>query len=448
MGLGLVLLLIAINGFFVAGEFALVAVNRSRVESQAAQGNRRARRLAGRLRDLSFELSGAQLGITVTSLIIGALAESTVAEFLSPVLTALGINSTTVILGIALVVATLLQMVLGELFPKNLALARPYPTAIRVGLPMASVNRFLGPVIRLFNSAANWTVRLMGIEPREELEGLRSLQELEMIVRASSEEGELDRAEETLLTRAIGFVDQTAADAMVARVDVLGVASSATVADVRSLALDSGHSRFPVFEGDLDTITGVVYVKDTLTVTRPHHQTTAVEAIVSPAQIVPESMPLDKLLLELQRVRRTMAVVVDEYGGTAGIVTIEDIVEELLGDIHDEHDEPGEGSQAPTGTVTGRMHRREVEELTGFEWPAGNYETLNGYVTARLEGFPRVGDVVEAHGYRIEVITVDGSLADLLTIRRAKNTGEPRTAGDIQNTPGVIDRDLPGSSEE
>lgn len=395
----------------------MVAVNRSRVESHASQGDRKARRLLTRLKDLSFELSGAQLGITVTSLIIGALAESTVAELLSPGLTALGISSATVVLGIALVVATLLQMVLGELFPKNLALARPYPVAIRVGLPMASVNRLLGPVIRFLNSAANRTVRLLGIEPHEELAGLRSLQELELIVRASSAEGELDDQEETLLTRAIGFVEHRAADAMVARVDVVGVSADATLFELRALAVQTGHSRFPVFQTDLDSVIGVAYVKDTLAIPRVRHASMPVREIAGTAQVVPESMPLDSLLLELQRVQKSLAIVVDEYGGTAGIVTIEDIVEEILGDIQDEYDDPGPGPARPSDTVSGAMNRREVEELTGFEWPPGNHETMSGFVTATLERFPRTGDVFESKGYRIEVVTVEDHVAGVLRVR-------------------------------
>ena len=202
------MVLIALNGFFVAGEFSLVAVNRSRVESRAEEGDRRASRLLRRIRHLSFELSGAQLGITVTSLVVGAIAEPTVAELLQPVFSSIGIDSHGVAIGTALVLATIAQMVLGELFPKNLAIARPYRTALTVGVPMGVLNALLRPIIRLFNASANWTVRLLGIEPRDELAGLRSLQELEMIVRASSAEGELDEQETSLLTRAIAFVEK------------------------------------------------------------------------------------------------------------------------------------------------------------------------------------------------------------------------------------------------
>jgi CBS domain containing-hemolysin-like protein len=391
-----------------------VAVNRSRVESLAAEGDRRAQRLLTRLRELSFELSGAQLGITATSLVLGAIAEPTVARLVEPALEGVGIEAPGVSVAIALVLATIFQMVLGELFPKNLAIARPYPVAIRVGLPAAWVNGLLRPLISFFNRSANWTVSRLGIEPRDELEGLRSLQELELIVRASSAEGELDEHETSLLTRAIAFVEKDATDAMIPRVSVVGVAADASVDDLRALSIESGHSRFPVYDGDLDNVTGIAYVKDTFAVPIDERATTPVSSMAAPALVVPESMHLDSLLIELQTAGRSMAIVVDEYGGTAGIVTVEDIVEEILGDIEDEYDETI--SSMPPGTVEGGLHRHEVEELTGFAWPEGNYETLSGFVTAHLDRFPHVGDVVEEGGYRIEVLAVDDHVAALLSV--------------------------------
>lgn len=414
MGLGVVLALVAINGFFVAGEFALVAVNRSRVEHRAESGDRRARRLLERLRNLSFELSGAQLGITVTSLIIGAIAEDTLAEVVGPALEAIGIDSRSAALLFALVLATGFQMVFGELFPKNLAIARPYPMAMRVGLPMGRVNALLRPLIDLFNNAANWTVRLIGIEPREELAGLRSLRDLEMIVRASSDEGALEEERGSLLTRAIGFVRRDAAEAMVPRVDVIGVECDATVADVRELSVRTGHSRFPVFVGDLDEIAGMVHVKDTFRVPAAQRTTTAVRDIAAPAHVVPESMHLDALLLELQEAGRSIAIVADEYGGTAGIVTVEDIVEEILGEIEDEHDRPDRPRRP--GLLAGGLHRHEVAERTGFTWPSGSYETLNGLVTDRLGRFPEPGDRVEVGDYVLEVLAVDDNVATWLQL--------------------------------
>jgi CBS domain containing-hemolysin-like protein len=422
LGLGIVLALIAINGFFVAGEFALVAVNRSRVESRAADGDRRATRLLDRLRDLSFELSGAQLGITATSLIIGAVAEDTVAQLIGPALDRIGISSTSAALIIALVLATVFQMIFGELFPKNLAIARAYPTAIRVGLPMATVNGLLRPLILFFNAAANWTVRRVGIEPRDELAGLRSLQELELIVRASSEEGELDERRSSLLTRAIGFVDRDAAEAMVPRVDVVGIEVGASVEDLRGESVRTGHSRFPVYDGDLDSIVGIAHVKDTLRVPAVNRPFTPVTEIAVAPHVVPEAIHLDSLLLDLQRARRSMAVVVDEYGGTAGIVTVEDIVEEILGEIEDEYD--AAARVRGRGLHSGGLHRHELEQRTGFRWPEGNYETLSGFVTNHLERFPTIGDVVEVGEYRIEVVAVEGNVATWIRVQENDGSGE------------------------
>lgn len=400
-----------------------MAVNRNRVESQAEAGDARARHLLGRLRDLSFELSGAQLGITATSLMVGAIAEPTVARLLTPLFEAVGLDSRNLAITTALILATMFQMVAGELFPKNVAIARPLGVSVRVGLPMSWVNRMLRPVISFFNRSANWTVRRLGIDPREELAGLRSLQELDMIVRASSAEGELGAHETSLLTRAISFVERRAGDVMVPRVAVQGVETSSSVAELRQLARDTGHSRFPVYEGDVDRVTGIAYVKDTFPVPPENRDTVKVEAIAADAMVVPESMRLDTLLLRLQNTRRTIAVVVDEYGGTAGIVTVEDIVEEILGEIQDEYDtEPvPDGDE---GILPGSLHRHEVEDLTGFEWPEGGYETLSGFVTAQLDRFPRQGDTVHVSGYRVEVLDVDEHVATRLRIRHEPVDGE------------------------
>lgn len=399
-----------------------MAVNRNRVESQAQAGNARARRLADRLRDLSFELSGAQLGITATSLILGAVAEPAVARLLDPLLEVVGLDSANLTVGTALVLATVFQMVLGELFPKNAAIARPFPIALRVALSMSAVNRVLRPVIRFFNSSANWTVRRLGIEPREELAGLRSLQELEMIVRASSAEGELGAQETSLLTRAISFVAKDAADVMIPRVAVHAVPGDAAVTELRRLAQETGHSRFPIYDGDLDQVTGVAYVKDTFTVPVADRDSVLISAIAAPVTVVPESIRLDSLLLQLQNSGRTIAVVVDEYGGTAGIVTVEDIVEEILGEIQDEYDREMQ-LETERDILPGSLHRHEVEELTGFEWPEGGYETLSGFVTAQLDRFPRVGDVVQSGDYEVEVVGVDQHIATRLRVSVAGDGG-------------------------
>ncbi|MDH4118364.1 MAG: hemolysin family protein [Acidimicrobiia bacterium] len=421
-GILAVVLLVAANGFFVAGEFALVAVERSHVERLAAGGDKRARVVLRSLSNLSFELSGAQLGITVTSLIVGAIAEPAMATLLEPLVervawippsSALGVS-----VALAIAIATVSQMVFAELTPKNLALARPYASAVWFAIPMQYVNKMMGFFIRQLNAAANWTVRKLGIEPRDELAGVRSMEELELMIRSSGQGGQLADDEMTLLTKVIAFTEKVAADVMVPRVDVTGLNRHDSVAELRRLTIAMGHSRFPVYDADLDQIVGVVNVKDTFATPADRRSIEPVGSITRPALAVPESCPLDEVLASLQREGTTMAVVVDEYGGTAGIVTMEDLLEEILGEIEDEYDEAEAEPSMPADVLSGLLHRHEVEELTGFEWPEGRYETLGGFIIATLKRFPRVGDVVriDDHVFRIE--SVDGRRVDQVRVRR------------------------------
>ncbi len=398
--------LLAVNAFFVAGEFGLVTVKRSRVTRLAEEGDRRASRILAGLRRLSFHLSGAQLGITVSSLVLGVVAETALSPLVVPVLDWLPISETAIpaiTVVVALSIATAAQLVFGELVPKNLAITYPYPTTVRVGVPMLAVNNFLSPITRVLNASANWTVRRLGIEPREELQGVRSLEELELIIRASGEGGELTDDELSLLTRSIAFAENLTSDVMVPRVQVVGLPESSTVTDLQAAAVGSGHSRFPVYGTDLDHIVGVVHVKDTFRVPYERRPTEAITNYMRPALVIPETQPVDTVLVELRTRGSGMAVVTDEYGGTAGIVTSEDLLEEILGEIEDEYDTvsaPDESGDA----ISGLLHRHEVEELTGFEWPEGRYETLGGLVTAELGRHGEVGDVVFIDDWKLEVV--------------------------------------------
>ena len=407
-------MLILLTGFFVAGEFAIVAVDRSLVERKAQEGDRSARRILASLRNLSFELSGAQLGITATSLILGAIAEPAIATLIDPMIASLPFlpeeSSLAVSVVVALILATGVHMVLGELVPKNLAIARPYTAAVWFAIPMQMVNRVLRQLILFLNHSANWTVRRLGIEPREELAGVRSMEELELMIRSSGEEGRLDDDELELLTRAITFTEKVAADAMVPRVSVVGLSRHDSVGELRRTSVSTGHSRFPVYGEDLDDIVGIVHVKDSIAVPDSRIPVTPVGEIAQPALQVPESSTLEYLLGELQTKGRGMAVVVDEYGGTAGIVTIEDLLEEIFGDIEDEYDvesAPGPGSEE-VEVLSGLLHRHEVEELVGFEWPEGRYETLGGFLVAQLGRFPEVGEVIRVGDTGFEVLAMDG----------------------------------------
>lgn len=397
---------------FVAAEFALVAVDRSRVASRAAEGRRGARAVARLLERLSYHLSGAQLGITITSLVLGFLAEPTVARVIEPLVERfVDASAPQVSVGLALAIATVVQMVMGELVPKAVATSRPYGTAVALARPVAVYGILARPLVAFLDRAANAVVRAMGIEPREELETTPDRDELESLIRQSEAEGVLDAGEASLLTRSIRLADKTAADALVPRVEVDAVSVDATAADLVDLAARTGHSRFPVVGENLDDVVGIVHVKSVLGVPPEDRAGVAVSALMAPVLAVPETRELDELLVELRDGGSQMAVVVDEHGGTAGIITLEDILEELVGEIDDEHDVPSAvftRAEARGSTIVpGSLHPDEVREATGFEMPEGDYETLAGLVLARLGHIPEPGEMVEVDGWRLEVVAMD-----------------------------------------
>ena len=386
-------------------EFALVAVDRARVQRQAAEGSRRAGLLMGLLRRLSLELSGAQLGITVTSVVLGFVAEPAVAELLP------GSLSRGWRVALALVLATVFQMVVGELIPKGIAIARPEATGLALAAPATVYSRLFGPIIRLFNGAADWTTRRLGVEPTEELTSVRSLEELEYLIRSSGEGGSLNPESYSVLRRALRFGSKTAADALVPRVDVVWLDVDAAAEALVDTSLRTGHSRFPVCRDDIDDVAGVVHVKDVYSVPLGERATTAVSAIATDAFVVPETADLADLLTRFRQLGTHLAVVVDEYGGTAGVLTLEDVLEELVGEIEDEYDpRPARLSKVlPAGVIElpGTLHPDEVAEACGLLLPDGPYETLAGWMLAALGRIPEPGDGVEYEGWRLEVVEMD-----------------------------------------
>jgi CBS domain containing-hemolysin-like protein len=393
------------TAFFVAVEFALVAVDRARVQRQAAEGDRRAGMLLSLLRRLSLELSGAQLGITVTSVVLGFVAEPAVAELLP------GSLSRGWRVAIALVLATVFQMVVGELIPKGVAIARPERTAFALVRPATVYSRLFGPLIRLFNGAADWTTRRLGVEPTQELTSVRSLEELEYLIRSSGEGGSLNPEAYSVLRRAMRFGSKTAADALVPRVDVVWLGVDDTAQALVDTSLRTGHSRFPVCRDDLDDVAGVVHVKDVYAVPRAQRSTTAVSVIATDAFVVPETADLADLLTRFRQLGTHLAVVVDEYGGTAGVLTLEDVLEELVGEIEDEYDpQPVKLSRVlPSGVMElpGTFHPDEVAEACGLLLPDGPYETLAGWLLAELGRIPEAGDALTYEGWTVEVVEMD-----------------------------------------
>ena len=431
LGLVAVLVLIALNGIFVAGEFSLVAVDIERVEVMAEQGHRRARVVRKLLSRLSFHLGGAQLGITVTSLLLGFLAEDTIGavlDFLPGV--SLSPGPTRAVIAIA--IAAVLQMIFGELVPKNLAISRPLGTGLWLGSILRIYGLLAAPITTAFNGLANRLVRLLGIEPVEELRSLRSLEDLEYLVRASSART-IKEDEATLITRTLRLSRKDAADALTPRTSMVALRHSGTVSDLVQSAKESGYSRFPVIGADLDDIVGMVEVKDVFSLTTDDRESGPLEDIVRPAVVVPEHRELDGVLVDLELAASRLAVVVDEHGGTAGLITREDILEELVGDIADEYDEPVAITASQKDgrvIVEGLKSRDEIEEIVGLRLPDGPFETLAGFILQQAGSIPEIGQVVEWRGWKFEVLRKENlRIADVAIEAPIDANGSPQDQG-------------------
>lgn len=424
-GLLAIVALTVATGYFVAQEFAYMAVDRGRLRRMAEDGDKAAEqalRVTGRL---SFMLSGAQFGITVTALLAGYVAEPLLGTGLADALGVSGLSpavSLSLSTAVALVFATVVQMVLGELLPKNLAIARPEPLAKALSASTLAYLTVAGPVIRLFDAAANRLLRAVGIEPVEELPQGATPEDLRRIVTDARGAGHLDAELSRLLERGLGFRDLVAEQAMTPRVMVHTVRAEEPVVRVVEL-LDTGRSRFPVFGTDPDDLRGVVGLAEVLTVAPERRADALIGGVASPALVVPASLPLPAVLERLRSERRQMACVMDEFGGFAGVVSLEDLAEELVGEIRDE-DDPVENVIEAVGRgvwrVPGRTRVDEVAEATGVRLPEHDtYDTVSGLVLSRLGRTARVGDEIILDGASLRVTAVARHVPDsvLLTTR-------------------------------
>ncbi|OII67561.1 MULTISPECIES: hemolysin family protein [unclassified Streptomyces] len=418
----LVALLLALAcGGFVAAEFSLTTVERGALEAAAERGERGALGALKAVRSLTFQLSGAQLGITVTNLVVGMLAEPSVARLLSGPIRGLGLSATAAS-SLALVVGTALStvvlMVVGELVPKNWAISSPLAVAKVVGTPQRLFSTAFKPLISHLNNTANHTVRRMGLEPAEELASARSPQELVALARHSAREGALEADTAELFVRTLNLAELTAENVMTPRVQVTALEAQATAEDVANATRATGLSRFPVYRGSLDTVIGTAHIKDVLAIPAERRPRTPVVDLLQEPVLVPETLTVDRLLDRLYG-RAPMAVVIDEYGGTAGVVTIEDIVEEVVGEVRDEHDPHETPDLVRAGVdADGRAlwsadgsARADRLRSIGMRMPNGPYETLAGMVATALGRIPVAGDGVEVAGWRLDVVDATGHRA-------------------------------------
>ncbi|WP_084337610.1 hemolysin family protein [Actinomadura oligospora] len=441
LGLLAVLLLTAATGYFVAQEFAFVTADRPVLAERAADGDRASERAIQVMERLSFMLSGAQLGITVTALVVGFIAKPALADLLAPALRAAAVPDG-VVGGISVtagfVLATVIQMVLGELFPKNLALARAERLARALAPSTLVYMTIAGPVIRLFDAAANRLVRAAGMEPVAELHHGATLEELGHIIGESGEQ--LGDSQADLLERALEFSDRDAEEVMVHRVDVVTVPADALASELTDVVIAHGHSRYPVVGDSVDDVLGVVGLDDLIQLSPEQAEHTPVRDLVRPAVLLPSSLPLPQVVAELRRHGDPLACVVDEYGGFAGLLTWEDVAEELVGEIADEIDADPELAirSGAWWTTDAGLRVDEVQHETGIDLPEGDYETVAGLLLQRLGRVSEPGDVVRIrlHPERVddppreavvEVLTIHRHVPELIRVCVVPLGGTPPT---------------------
>ncbi|TFE53150.1 HlyC/CorC family transporter [Streptomyces sp. ICN441] len=421
---------------FVAAEFSLTTVERGELERAARAGDRGAESALKAVKRLTLQLSGAQLGITVTSLLIGMLAEPSVSALLRGPLEAVGLPAGAVptvstLLGVA--ISTVVLMVVGELVPKNWAISRPLAVARVVAGPQRGFTAAFGPLIHHLNNTANRMVRRFGLEPAEELASARTPEELIALARHSAREGAIEADSAELFVRTLHLGELTAENVMTPRVDVRALEVQATAADAANLTLATGLSRFPVYRDSLDEVIGTVHIRDVLALDEDKRPLTPIGDLATAPLLVPHSLPVDKLLGQLRKAR-TMAVIIDEYGGTAGVATVEDIVEEVVGEVRDEHDphetpdlEPAEPAPdgRPVWDADGSVRIDQLREI-GFTAPDGPYETLAGLVATRLERIPAAADRLDIDGWQLSVLHTEHHRADRVRITA------PAAAGSVE----------------
>ncbi|MFE5831997.1 hemolysin family protein [Streptomyces sp. NPDC056488] len=433
----LALLLSLACGAFVAAEFSLTTVERGELEAAAKRGERGAAGALKAVRSLTFQLSGAQLGITVTNLVVGMLAEPSIAALIKGPVEALGLSasvasSVALVLGTAL--STVVLMVVGELVPKNWAISSPLAVAKVVATPQRVFTAAFKPLISHLNNTANRILRRLGMEPTEELASARSPQELVALARHSAKEGALEADTAELFVRTLNLAELTAENVMTPRVQVTALDVQATAEDVANATRATGLSRFPVYRDSLDAVVGIAHIKDVLAIPADERYRRPIGEMLREPLLVPETLTVDKLLDRLSG-KQTMAVVIDEYGGTAGVVTLEDIVEEVVGEVRDEHDphetpdlaRAGEDADGRALWSADGAARTDQLGAIGLKVPDGPYETLAGFVAHELGRIPAVGDGVELAGWRLDVVDASGRRAARVLLHEPVHAVEDET---------------------
>jgi CBS domain containing-hemolysin-like protein len=425
----LALFLVGLNGFFVAAEFALVRVRDSRIQQLEQEGSVRARVVRNALRDLDAYLSVCQVGITMASLGLGWVGEPAVAHLIEPLLGAAGITNERVVSIIAFVVGfaiiTYAHLVFGEQAPKYFSIQRAEATSLWISRPLRIFMVLFRPLVWVVNASTNFVLRPWGIKLGEQMEA-HSEEELRIMISSATASGELEPEEREYLNNVFDFGDRVAREVMVPRPDIEALRVDLPLPEMVDAAVFGRYTRYPVYEEDLDHILGAVHVKDLLRAARENPDDFDVRPIIRDCLVVPENKPIEQILREFQKRKLQMAIVIDEWGSVEGLITIEDVLEEIVGEIQDEFDE-GEAAIEEIGdgvyAVDGRIPITEVNEYFELDLPHEDFDTIGGYVLGSLGRPPEPGDTVEADGVTLHVKSVDGPRVSMLTLRREPEAG-------------------------
>lgn len=429
----LVIVLVLLNGFFVAAEFALVKVRQTRLTQLVNEGNKRARYALKVSKKLDAYLSATQLGITLASLGLGWVGEEAVSSLIvEPLLGRFGLDDPvlthTISFAVAFSVITFLHIVLGELAPKSLAIQRSEPVSLWLSAPLMLFYKIFLPVIALLNGTANRLLRLIGVEPATELE-VHTEDEIRILMNQSAKSGHIDKDEMTLFDNIFEFSERLAREVMLPRTDMDCLFVDDSWEDNMKLVMATKHTRYPVAVEDKDRIIGFAHIADLLTCEpNTEHK---LESYIRPILTVPESMEVNQVLRLMQKRQSQLAIVVDEYGGTAGLLTIDDILEEIVGELHDEFDEMIRPSVEVKGHITsveGRMLLEEVSDMLHVTLEDDEVDSIGGWLFKQLEGTPAKGRKVSVGGYTFEVAEVDRLRIVRVHIYRKEDQAAPEAA--------------------
>lgn len=419
-------LLLFSNGFFVAAEFSMVSVRKTRITQLSNEGNLSAKVALEALKDLDKFIAAVQLGVTISSIGLGWVGEATLVRMVEPLFGFLPANyqlaaSHTVSVAIAFSLITVLHVVIGELMPKSIALQYPEKTSLLIAMPMKLITKIFNPLISVLNNLGIFLLKFLKIPAAQTSHLAHSTEELNMLINASYNEGVLNETEKELLHNVFKFSDLTAKQVMVPRTDMACISSDITFDELNTLTSESQYTRYPVYEENLDHISGIIHVKDLYGLTL-RKESFAIEKLLRPVFLVPETITMDNLVRELQRRQSQMAIVIDEFGGTAGLITLEDVLEEIFGEVQDEFDEDEEADIKEVSNNTyianAMMRLDEIAEFFEFEILDEDVDTIGGLVIKVLGRIAQVGDTVEIKPLELKVQEIDGARITKLIITK------------------------------